>query len=269
MGIPWQSDAGSCQKVFLDSQYPIPAWWAANLPVDILTEESLVAMRNKNISPETIQYLYANREAWLSTTDTGFVGYHAEGGYLNGLINMVYKWKDIGVVAARKSNVNGVPSTVYVGTTSVNKKDLTYVSLGEEISKTVGSSPLPNVFYSNVRDMIWIPADKKIILASPPNNNLDVFVSDTLVLKVNGEIILEINFQLDSEGKPIPQKPEDITSLLKKHFNSFVTIEISYVLKQSKTEYDVKQSSSGFGLYFNPLNSSDPVVHSDSDLINA
>ena len=48
------------------------------------------------------------------TTDTGFIGYHAEGGYLNGLINMVYKWKDIGVVTGRKLDVKGLPKTVYV-----------------------------------------------------------------------------------------------------------------------------------------------------------
>lgn len=77
--------------MFLDSQYPIPAWWAANLPVDVLTEESLVAMRNTELKSETIQYVYANRLPWLMTTDTGYVGYHAEGSYMNGLINMVYK----------------------------------------------------------------------------------------------------------------------------------------------------------------------------------
>lgn len=37
MGIPWQSDAASCQLVYTDSEYPIPAWWAANLPVSVLT----------------------------------------------------------------------------------------------------------------------------------------------------------------------------------------------------------------------------------------
>lgn len=122
MGIPWQSDAGSCLKVFTNSQYPIPARWAANLPVDVLTEESMVKMRNIKITDDTRQDIYANRVPWLMTTDIGFVGYHAEGGYLNGLINMVYKWKDIGVVTGRLSNTPGdeIPETVYESLTNDN-----------------------------------------------------------------------------------------------------------------------------------------------------
>jgi len=116
MGIPWQSDAGSCQAVFIEKQYPIPSWWAANLPVHVLPEDSYRKIQDDSILKDTRKNIYANRLAWLDTTDTGFIGYHAEGGYLNGLINMVYKWKDIGVVTGRESNtdVEGIPDIVYV-----------------------------------------------------------------------------------------------------------------------------------------------------------
>jgi hypothetical protein len=117
MGIPWQSDAGSCQAVWTDSQYPVPAWWAANLPIDVLTNESYKQIKDQSSTkplPDTKRNLYANRLPWLHTTDTGYVGYHAEGGYLNGLINMVYKWDQIGMVSARPLDVDGYPSTVYV-----------------------------------------------------------------------------------------------------------------------------------------------------------
>ena len=117
MGIPWQSDAGSCQAVWTDSQYPVPAWWAANLPIDVLTNENYEKIKDKSRNkplPDTKRNLYANRLPWLHTTDTGYVGYHAEGGYLNGLINMVYKWDQIGMVSARPLNVEGYPKTVYV-----------------------------------------------------------------------------------------------------------------------------------------------------------
>ncbi|MFT5778197.1 MAG: hypothetical protein ACI837_001153 [Crocinitomicaceae bacterium] len=119
MGIPWQSDAGSCQAVFTNSQYPVPAWWAANLPVDVLTDESFKKIQDPEILEETKRNIYANRLPWLQTTDTGFVGYHAEGGYMNGLINMVYKWKDIGMVTGRESgvDVNGIPKIVYISYT--------------------------------------------------------------------------------------------------------------------------------------------------------
>lgn len=116
MGIPWQSDAGSCQAVYTDSQYPVPAWWAANLPVYVLTEESLDKIQSSEVLEDTKRYIYGNRQLWLQTTDTGYVGYHAEGGYQNGLISMVYQWKDIGVVTGRKSGVeiDGIPDIVYV-----------------------------------------------------------------------------------------------------------------------------------------------------------
>ena len=118
MGIPWQSDAASCQLVYTDSEYPIPAWWAANLPVSVLTSDSYEKLKDTTITKETRERIYANRENWLHTVDSGYVGYHAEGGYTNGLISMVNKWKDIGFVTGRTNpatDLKGVlPETVYV-----------------------------------------------------------------------------------------------------------------------------------------------------------
>lgn len=113
MGIPWQSDAGSCQAVFTNEQYPTPAWWAANLPVYVLTHNTFAEMK-KDVLPETARNLFASRLPWLHTADTGYVGYHAEGGYTNGLINMVYKWKDVGMVTGRKLDLEGLPDIAYV-----------------------------------------------------------------------------------------------------------------------------------------------------------
>jgi len=116
MGIPWQSDAGSCQAVYVDKQYPIPAWWAANLPVHVLPEENYHKLQDPDILPDTKKNIFANREDWLHTANTGFIGYHAEGGYLNGLINMVYEWNQIGMVTGRELNLNidGIPKLIYV-----------------------------------------------------------------------------------------------------------------------------------------------------------
>lgn len=120
MGIPWQSDAGSCQAVYTESQYPVPSWWAANLPVFVLTGQSLEKIQDEKVLDDTKRYIYGNRQLWLETTDTGYVGYHAEGGYQNGLINMVYQWKDIGVVTGRRTEVKieGIPEIVYVSYSS-------------------------------------------------------------------------------------------------------------------------------------------------------
>jgi hypothetical protein len=119
MGIPWQSDAGSCQAVYIDKQYPVPAWWAANLPVHVIPQESFEKLRDPNVLPETKKHIYANRLPWLQTTNTGFIGYHAEGGYMNGLISMVYQWDNIGMVTGRKMDppIEGIPEIVYVAFT--------------------------------------------------------------------------------------------------------------------------------------------------------
>lgn len=116
MGIPWQSDAGSCQAVYVDKQYPIPAWWAANLPVHVLPQESYHKLLDPNILDDTKKNIFANREDWLHTANTGFIGYHAEGGYMNGLINMVYEWNQIGMVTGRELDlrIDGIPKRVYV-----------------------------------------------------------------------------------------------------------------------------------------------------------
>ena len=82
----------------------------------MLNEDAYEQLKHPDILDETKLFIYANRLPWLHTTDTGFIGYHAEGGYMNGLINMVYKWKNIGVVTGRKlePKVPGIPETVYV-----------------------------------------------------------------------------------------------------------------------------------------------------------
>ncbi|WP_064968073.1 LodA/GoxA family CTQ-dependent oxidase [Tenacibaculum ovolyticum] len=231
MGIPWQSDAGSCQKVFLDSQYPIPAWWAANLPVDVLTEDSLVKIQQNNISNDTKQYLYANRLPWLMTTDTGYIGYHAEGGYLNGLINMVYKWKDIGVVAGRNANTSDIPEIVYVSTESKNVRDTTVIFLGKEITSTPVNLNPPSVFYTNTREMVWLPEGKSMYLSSTKDGTGNVSVDDALELSINGNIVLNQDFSNGCSGKITPLSPINITDLLKPFTNNFVTITINYIDK--------------------------------------
>lgn len=239
MGIPWQSDAGSCQKVFMDTQYPIPAWWAANLPVDVLTEESLVKMRDSSITDETKQFIYANRVPWLMTTDTGYVGYHAEGGYQNGLINMVYKWKDIGIVSGQAANVDGlheIPETVYVASESKNVRDTTVVFLGKEITPRSARSTPPSIFYTNTREMVWLPANRKIYLSSTKDGAGEMYVDDILELKINGKSVLTEDFSNGCSGKITPLAPINITEKVASFANNFVTIQVNYIDKCGGSE---------------------------------
>jgi hypothetical protein len=147
MGIPWQSDAASCQAVYTPEDFPIPAWWAANLPVHIVPlarynkfkdgKNSDTATPNgfdhrvaQGMSDVTFNQLrleqYSQRQDWLHTADLGFVGYHAEGGYTKGLIQMVTQWKNMGMVMARPVEQDagtGIPEVVYVAYSKADKNE--------------------------------------------------------------------------------------------------------------------------------------------------
>ena len=117
MGIPWQSDAASCQAVYTSEAFPVPVWWPANLPVFVVPKDNYAHFKNDSqVSEDMRRNLFASRQEWLQTADTGFVGYHAEAGYTNGLVQMVYKWKDMGMVTARpvENPVAGVPPIAFV-----------------------------------------------------------------------------------------------------------------------------------------------------------
>lgn len=230
MGIPWQSDAGSCQAVFTGSQYPVPAWWAANLPVDVLTEESLAKLQDASILGETKKYIYGSRLPWLQTADTGFVGYHADGGYMNGLIAMVYQWKNVGMVTGRNSGtvVEGIPETVYVSFDSKNKRDRPYIYLGEAIASQKAPPSPPSIFYTNELQTIWIPKDKEIWLSSSPDGKGLFSVDDEVCISVNGTELYLLDFSNRCSGQVQSLLPVDLTSEFQQYVNTYVTLNITY-----------------------------------------
>ncbi len=226
MGIPWQSDAGSCQAVWTKSQYPVPAWWAANLPIDVLTNESYKAIKDSNTLPDTKRNIYASRQPWLQTTDTGYVGYHAEGGYLNGLINMVYQWDQIGTVAARKLDLEGYPKTVYVSFDGKDVEDDQPILLGAAYP----SEPAPRraPFYSNTVKDVLIPSDKLVILSGEPDGTGTTYVDDQVTITVNGNKVYEFDYSHRNSGRIIPNAPIDLTEQFKQYAGQRVEITTTY-----------------------------------------
>ncbi|MFT6138301.1 MAG: hypothetical protein ACJAUJ_001392 [Salibacteraceae bacterium] len=226
MGIPWQSDAGSCQAVWTKSQYPVPAWWAANLPIDVLTNESYEAIKGDAILPDTKRNLYASRQPWLQTTDTGYVGYHAEGGYLNGLVNMVYQWDQIGSVAARKLDLEGYPETVYISFDGKDMKNNQPVLLGIEYPSE--ASPKRAPFYSNTVSEVLIPSDKLVILSGEPDGTGTTYVDDQATITVNGVEVYKFDYSHGNSGRIIPAAPVDLTGQFKQFSGQRVEITITY-----------------------------------------
>jgi hypothetical protein len=226
MGIPWQSDAGSCQAVWTKSQYPVPAWWAANLPIDVLTNESYEAIKGDAILPDTKRNLYASRQPWLQTTDTGYVGYHAEGGYLNGLVNMVYQWDQIGSVAARKLDLEGYPETVYISFDGKDMKNNQPVLLGIEYPSEASTKRAP--FYSNTVSEVLIPSDKLVILSGEPDGTGTTYVDDQATITVNGVEVYKFDYSHGNSGRIIPAAPVDLTGQFKQFSGQRVEITITY-----------------------------------------
>lgn len=227
MGIPWQSDAGSCQAVWTDAQYPVPSWWAANLPIDVLTNESYEAIKSPKTLPDTKRNIYASRQPWLQTTDTGYVGYHAEGGYLNGLVNMVYQWDQIGMVAARKLEMDGYPETVYVSFQGKDVANNQPVLLGVSYP----NQPVTHrgeTFYSRTLKNIAIPEGKLVILSGEPDGTGTTYVDDQATISVNGEVVFEFDYSHGNSGRIIPKEPTDLTDKFKKFAGQNVEINIEY-----------------------------------------
>jgi len=226
MGIPWQSDAGSCQAVWTKSQYPVPAWWAANLPIDVFTNESYQAIKGANYLPkltaDTKRNIYANRQPWLQTTDTGYVGYHAEGGYLNGLINMVYQWDQIGMVAARKLEIDGYPKTVYVSF------DGKYPPILLGVAHPSEPASIPSSFYTHTVKNVLIPFDKLVLLSGESDGTGTTYADDQVSISVNGNLVHEFDYSHGNSGRIIPENPIDLSEKFKRYAGKKVEIITTY-----------------------------------------
>lgn len=123
MGLPWQCDAASCQNVYLPQDFPIPVWWPANLPVDVLPTAYYEHSLDTTLPEEQRRRFFSSRVPW--TRGVGAVGYHAQGGYMQAITHIVNDWAYLGFVVRKpgpervEGNPPGLeplPSIMYVET---------------------------------------------------------------------------------------------------------------------------------------------------------
>ncbi|HZG41340.1 MAG TPA: LodA/GoxA family CTQ-dependent oxidase [Longimicrobium sp.] len=115
MGLPWQSDAASCQNVYLPQDFPVPVWWPANLPVDVLPRAYYERLMDPGMPAAQRRKFFDSRLGW--SRGVGAVGYHAAGGYTQSMIHMVNDWSYLGMVTPRPGPEDGgldVPAEMYV-----------------------------------------------------------------------------------------------------------------------------------------------------------
>lgn len=117
MGLPWQPDAFSCQRVALQDDFPVPVWWPALLPVDVLPEDFYNQLMRTDLTPEERTKFFQNRVWWARGVPG--IGYHANASYWDGIRNMIHLWQRMGFVVERPGpsdpdHPEAIPAKLYV-----------------------------------------------------------------------------------------------------------------------------------------------------------
>jgi hypothetical protein len=117
MGLPWQCDAFSCQQVNFANDFPVAAWWPAQLPIDVLPEAYYrVVMDSAQPADQRVKF-FESRVAW--SRGVAGVGYHAPASYLDGITRMISLWDRMGFVVRRPGpsdagRPTSLPAVMYV-----------------------------------------------------------------------------------------------------------------------------------------------------------
>jgi hypothetical protein len=117
MGLPWQPDAFSCQRVAMQDAFPVPVWWPALLPVDVLPEVFYEQVMRSDLSDAERKKFFESRVWWARGVPG--VGYHANASYWDGINHMISIWQEMGFVVKKPGpgpdgRPDGVPGDIYV-----------------------------------------------------------------------------------------------------------------------------------------------------------
>jgi hypothetical protein len=117
MGVPWQSDAFSCQQTLMRDHFPTAAWWPARYPTDVLTESSYGVLMNPAVSTGQRRQAFEARESWWR--DVPGIGYETDPPQEDGLVGLIALWENLGFVVRKPaprdpSAPTGLPSGVFV-----------------------------------------------------------------------------------------------------------------------------------------------------------
>ncbi|MDY8135675.1 LodA/GoxA family CTQ-dependent oxidase [Aquimarina sp. 2201CG5-10] len=96
LGVPWQTDEASCLSGYDTSTYlPLPSFWAARVPNQVLSEDSFERMgvHSLNIGQRLKHFDY--RQDWLRDFGSD---------YTKKINLMVLEWHELGIIAPAKQN---------------------------------------------------------------------------------------------------------------------------------------------------------------------
>lgn len=108
LGVPWQTDEASCLSGYDTTTYlPLPSFWAARVPNQVLSEDSFERMNDTNLNIGQRLKHFDYRQDWLREFGTQ---------YLSKINHMVHEWHDLGIIAEtepRKEKSEYLPDRVW------------------------------------------------------------------------------------------------------------------------------------------------------------
>ena len=97
MGVPWQTDEASCLSGYTLSTYlPLPSFWAARVPNQVLAEDGYLRIQAANVGmAQRLKHL-DYRQDWLRDI---------EADHLQRLTNMVEEWHELGIITKQEEPI--------------------------------------------------------------------------------------------------------------------------------------------------------------------
>jgi hypothetical protein len=91
LGVPWQTDEASCLSGYDTTTYlPLPSFWAARVPNQVMSEDSYERMNDTDINIGQRLKHFDYRQDWLREFGTQ---------YLPKINKMIHEWHDLGIIA--------------------------------------------------------------------------------------------------------------------------------------------------------------------------
>lgn len=108
LGVPWQTDEASCLSGYDPSTYlPLPSFWAARVPNQVLSEDSFKRLTDSNLNIAQRLKHFDYRQDWLRDLGTQ---------YQSKINKMIEQWHELGIIAEHPGpeNKEFLPSSLWV-----------------------------------------------------------------------------------------------------------------------------------------------------------
>ncbi|WP_299245831.1 LodA/GoxA family CTQ-dependent oxidase [uncultured Aquimarina sp.] len=97
LGVPWQTDEASCLSGYDTSTYlPLPSFWAARVPNQVLSEQSYLRMQDGDVNIAQRLKHFDYRQDWLRDFGSN---------YQKKINLMISEWHELGIIAKAEDEI--------------------------------------------------------------------------------------------------------------------------------------------------------------------